>query len=530
MAIVSFNNIATIGLVKDIGSENLPSDDKSGFAWTDSQNVRFKNNAIQKMPGYSTIIDTGSTIAPYYSVRINTGSTSYYVYLGLNKAYTLHSGSHYNITRQSTGVDVNYTASVNNPWTHTVLNGLPVFNNGFDAPQAWTNIGTGNRLSNLSNWPTNFTCAVMRSYKAYLIALDITDAVPSRNPNKIKWSAAALPGALPTSWDFTDPTNDAGEQQLSDSDGYLVDCLPLNDFNVIYKNTSTYLMSYVGGNEIFSIKKVFPNVGMLSKNCAAAFNGKHFVVTNDDVIVHDGYNYQSIIDGKNKLYLFNNINTESYKTTFVVPNYAQGEMWICFPTGSSTYPNMALIYNYNNNTWTKRVLPETSHIIEGFIDITSSPAWSAMSSTTWANADFPWDQTIYNTTAWSLSMAVPSQNKIFLIDKTDTTENGTPATCYLERENILLSPDTDIKMIKRVWPKMTLLSGANSVVNIHIGTSMVRGSTTAWQGPYAFNINTDNKIDCFATGRYLSIRFSSSTDVSWKLDSFDIDVIPKGKF
>jgi hypothetical protein len=308
MPVKSFNNLSTIGLIKDQNPRTLPVEDQPGFAWSDVQNFRFKDGVVEKMNGYEQLIDATSTITPYYTTRISNGSQSFYVYCGLNKIYTYYANSHYNITRQSGAVDVNYSASSSNQWNHCILNGFPIFNNGIDIPQTWNPINQSTRLNNLTNWPTSYKADVIRSYKAYLIALNITDAVPSVNVNKVKWSAAALPGALPTTWDITDPTNDAGEISLSDSEGYLVDCLTLNDYNIIYKSTSTYIMSYVGGNTVFSIRKLFPNIGMLSKNCAAYFEGKHFVVTNDDVIIHDGNTYQSIIDGKNKKYLFNNIS------------------------------------------------------------------------------------------------------------------------------------------------------------------------------------------------------------------------------
>ncbi|WAK01872.1 hypothetical protein [Methylobacter sp. YRD-M1] len=529
MAIISYNNIATIGTVKDINHNVLPSDDRNGFAWTDSQNFRFKDGVASTMPGYEELITP--SVTPYFTTRIQNNGASYYVYAGLNKIYTQYSGSQYNITRQSAGADVNYAADTNYQWNVAILNGLPVFNNGTDIPQAWTTISQGQRLVNLSGWPTNYKASVIRSFKAYLIALDVTNATPTRNQNLVKWSAAALPGALPTSWDNTNPALDAGEMPLADSDGYLVDCLPLNDYNVVYKNTSTYLMSYVGGNNVFSFKKVFPNVGMLAKNCAASFEGKHFVVTTDDVIVHDGFTYQSVIDGKNRKTLFNNMNNDSAQRTFVVPNYENSEMWVCYPSGSSTYPNNALIYNYKTGAWFKRLLPETSCITCGFVDITSNVTWASMDTTLWKDANVTWDRSKYNKNAWTLTMVVPGDNKIYLIDKPSVwTDNGQTMYRYLERENILINEDQNMKLIKRVWPKVTKVSGTNSTIDIYIGAAMTTTCVTNWQGPYQFNAEIDDKIDCFVTGRKLSIRFSSNTDINWAINGFDLEFDNKGKF
>lgn len=175
MPVASFNNLSSIGLIKDINPRTLPTDDKIGFAWSDVQNFRFKDGVVEKMYGYETLIDTSSTITPYYYTRISNDTQSFYVYCGLNKIYTYYANSHYNITRQSAAVDVNYSASSNNQWNHTILNGFPVFNNGTDIPQVWNPINQSTRLINYASWPTNYKAEVIRSYKAYLIALNITD-------------------------------------------------------------------------------------------------------------------------------------------------------------------------------------------------------------------------------------------------------------------------------------------------------------------------------------------------------------------
>lgn len=103
----------------------------------------------------------------------------------------------------------------------------------------------------------------------------------------MRWSGAADPDSLPSTWDYTDPTNDAGQIPLSDSPGAVIDALELGDSLIIYKQRATYQMSYIGGNDIFGFQKIFPTTGMLAARCGCAIDNYHFVVTTDDVIVHD---------------------------------------------------------------------------------------------------------------------------------------------------------------------------------------------------------------------------------------------------
>jgi hypothetical protein len=526
---ISFDSLSTIGMLRDTDPLVLPIGE-DGFAWSNVQNFRFKNGVAQKMPGYSLAFDTSSTITPYFHLRVDKGLQSNYVYCGMNKIYCYYLGVHYNITRQTDAVDVDYNATSNNQWNATILNGLAVFNNGVDAPQSWTVVDHGTKLTDLNAWPTNYKASVIRAYKAYLIALDITNDVNARDYGMVKWSSSALPGELPTTWDPTDLTADAGEQSLSDTPGYLVDSVPLGDYNIIYKNTTTYIMSYVGGNTIFSIRKLFSNIGMIAKNCCAEFNSKHFVVTTDDVIIHDGHSYQSVISDKNKKFLFNTINQAAAHRTFVVPNYTHTEMWICFPSGSATYPNQALIFNYESGTWTKRLLPETSCISAGFVDLTPNVTWDSQSAITWNDAQTVWKASKYNARAWALSMVVPIDQQIHTIDIDGvTTDNGVSTYVYLER-TAMFKDQQSMKMVKRVWPNITKINGLNNNIDIFIGVDIDATGDYVWQGPYAFNIQNDTKIDCFATGRNIAIRFSSNTDIEWNISSFDLELDLKGRW
>ena len=54
-------------------------------------------------------------------------------------------------------------------------------------------------------------------------------------PSRVFWSQPAEPDALPSTFDATDDTADAGWVDLADTAGDVVDCLPLGDVNIIYK-------------------------------------------------------------------------------------------------------------------------------------------------------------------------------------------------------------------------------------------------------------------------------------------------------
>lgn len=522
--ILSFDQLASGGLNKDANNELLPI---QPFVWTEAQNVRFKDGSVKKMGGSEVIIAT--PIVPYFSTRIVNGSNAYYLIGGLNKFYVNYSGANYNITRQTSSVDVDYSGSADNNWTYTILNTFPIFNNGVDAPQAWTSLSHTTKLSNLATWPASTTCGIMRSFKAYLIAGNITTST-AKYPNRIMWSGAAAPGGLPTTWDPTDVTQDAGYIDLSDTPDEIVDFKVLGDNLIVYKLHATYILQYVGGNSIFAIKTQFFNTGALSKNCIAEVKGRHLVLTTDDIIMTDGNAMNSIIDGSLKNTIFASVKSDIMTRSFVVPNYRNSEIWICVPSGTTTYPNIAYIYNYENQTWTTRTLTQTPWISAGFLDIPTVGTYDSYNTTIFNDATFNYDSSKYNKTSMLLTLVDTANSQLVLVDSNVNKELTVPMTCIVERKNIRISDDQSVKTVKRIWPKMSYASGIDSHVQFYIGTQMKPNDAITWNGPYLFDIVNDTSVDLFVTGRYISIRIRSNTDISWTLENLDIDIATGGRW
>lgn len=527
------------GIVKDVSSDLLPANGQD-FYWTEGRNIRFQNGQVSRMPGFKPVYrsnnitvhtSSGSTsgvyVAPVYNVRVTKDQDSHYVYCSHHKVYDFHNGLHYDITK----ADTDYGASEDYTWSHTHHNGFLILNNFQDTPQVWQPVDNNQKLIDLPNFPADTRCQVIRSYKSYLIALNIQDGM-TLNENRLIWSTFSTPGELPASWDISDPSNDAGEIHLSDTPGPLVDAVPLGDYMVVYKKTSTYLMQATGDDRVMTFKLVFPQVGALTKNCVAVVGNKHFVVTVDDIIMHDGFNFESIIQGKNKRHLFNTINSKRAHISFVVPNYARNEVWFCYPKKNSLWCDEAIIYDLLEGTWTFRQLPNTPNISVGFIDVSSLNEWDTYLNTIWDSARFIWNATNYNVNLLSLTMALPDKYGIFHLDSDGTLdEDGIEMNCYVERDNIMIGELNDIKVVKGCWVVADVSSIGDSVVKVEIGTRMRKGDPIFWQGPFLFNSKTDNKVDFFATGRFFSIRFSTLANADWRLNGFELDVHPaRGKF
>jgi hypothetical protein len=76
--------------------------------------------------------------------------------------------------------------------------------------------------------------------------------------------------------------------------------MPLRDSLMIYKEFNTWIAEYVGGQDIFSFRQVFSQIGMLTENCAITFGSNQLVLTDNDLVLHDGNSAQSIADKRTR--------------------------------------------------------------------------------------------------------------------------------------------------------------------------------------------------------------------------------------
>lgn len=583
---MKFDNVGSIGLINDISPQDL-----SDGAFSNGQNVRFKDGYLEKMKGYSSVFGTPS-IDPYWMLPIISGSTLYWVYCGLIKAYVTDGSTHTNITRQrataitasslanptvitavSHGItdqdtvvisgdttatptingthvatvltsntftipvnvttagtdgtvtnDIDYAATAAINWNGGFLSGIGIFNNGVDDPQVWTPATASTKLTSLkwdsgNDWAAkNHTAKVIRPFGNFLVALDITKS-GTNYPYLVKWSHAADSGTEPVTWDETDTTKDAGETDLGKTGGVLIDGLSLRDSFIIYKEDATYAMRYIGGQFVFSFKEIF-QFGALSRRCIKEFEGKHLVLSQGDLLLHDGQTANSIINKRMKNWVFNSIDSTNYATSFIVQNHQNNEFMVCFPTTGASLPNTALVWNYRDNTFGVRDLPNTPHIAYGVVDPSESTAWDD-DSDSWDSDTSVWGQTNYNPTALENLMA--SGTNLFLLDDTDTANTAT-FTAYAERVSHDFGSD-NIKFVKKIWPRME----ASGEVTIKIGTQFARNDGVSWS-TYTFNPNTETYVDVLNKGRYISFRVESTTDISWKLSEIDFEVQESGRY
>lgn len=119
---------------------------------------------------------------------------------------------------------------------------------------------------------------------------------------------------------------------------------------LLWSLDSLVRMTYVGGTATFQFDTLSTESSILSTSGVIEYDGIYYWPGTDRFLMFNGV-VQEIPNELNLNFFFDNINLTYRQKVFAfkVPRF--GEIWWCFPFGTSTEPNWAVIYNVRERTW-----------------------------------------------------------------------------------------------------------------------------------------------------------------------------------
>ncbi len=518
---IEVRKVGSIGIIQDRENHELPM-----AAWTSGKNIRFHNDAASRMEGNTQVFST-PTVTPYAVFNVpGVNDQTFWFYFSLAKAYVVESGIHTDVTRAAG----DYTVTEGRAWTGCILGGIPIFNNGTDKPQYWSALSVGTPLADLPNWPATFRAKVIRNFGSYLVAINMTEGGTNK-PHKILISHKAEPGAIPTSWDDTDPTVDAVSFELTDvQGGELLDGAGLGSNFIFYKKNSTHIMRFTGGADLWANDRLFENSGILAPRCVCSFKEgtMHFVATQNDLIVHAGTpgSATSIVEGVNRETIFAEMDSTNYLNSFCFTNKRKTEVWFVYPTSGNTIPNKAFFYNWVSKTTGFRDISALG-IDSGVVSDSSLVAWNS-SSDTWDSLTSQWQSAGRE----ALIYASPLDVKLFKLDDGLAFGAQIPLV-FLERLDLVYESDHiqfgQKILLSRIWPKFT----GSGKWTIQVGASEYEGGSVTWSTSSLFDPALGipyMDITPPIPGRLPAIRFEQQENVASTLQGYDLRVTLLGEF
>ncbi len=515
MTYIPIKGVGAAGVNLDLSSADLPPN-----AWTAANNIRFLDGMASQFLGHGEVYNS-PTEAPQHIMPVNIVGARYWVYATATKTFAVT-----NTGGVAVHTDITHAtprAGVVNAWTHALLSGVPVLNTGDTSkvPMYW-DLNVAHKFVDLPAWPAATHCKSLRSFRNYLVALNITDS-RGNLPYMVKWSSPADPGSLPVTWNPADATNDAGEQNLAEGSDVIVDGLQLRDFFMIYKENSIWRMTFVGGVYVFAFQKVLGTSGALNRNCIAEIDGFHVVLTGFDVIAHDGQSATSVLDKEARRYLFQNIDVGSANLCFVFKNPFFNEVFICYPSIGSTVCDRAIVWNYVDKTVMFRDMPGVNHADYGPVDNGLGGTWNS-NSQPWNSILKKWDGPDFVPSTARTLLAGANQ-KLYLMDSSASFDGAMPVS-FMERRGLDLGESYRRKLVKGLRANIT--GNPGETVIIKIGYADDAYADPVYVATMTHVIGQAMQDDCMVTGRFIAIRFESGTAYQWRLDSYTLEVEDAG--
>lgn len=125
---------------------------------------------------------------------------------------------------------------------------------------------------------------------------------------------------------------------------------------LLWSADSLIRMTYIGGTAVFQFDTISTQSSILSAQSVIEYDGIFYWLGSDRFLSFNGV-VREVENNMNLNFFFDNLNYQYRQKVFAIKVPRFGEIWWCFPLGTSTEPNHAIIYNVRENTWYDTALP-----------------------------------------------------------------------------------------------------------------------------------------------------------------------------
>lgn len=513
------NNIGLKGLSIDPKPWSLPPE----FI-TNGRNFRIFAGSIQNSGG-EVLWDTAPVaFNPGHLFHVGSTSGDFWLVMGRSAIYAWDGLIWSDITSVAGYAGLSTDDEL--LWTACMLGQIPIVNNPQTVPEFWFPVLDSQVLQPLDFDPSNtwaaknFHARIFRSHRNFLFALNLEEA-GTEFPDSYRWSHPADINGLPVTWDETDDAFLAGKASLGGDGGIILDGRSLRDAFAIYSESSIDILDFTSDEFVWKRRELSSTSGLLSRNALVEVKGVHFLLSEGDIIRNDGNKIESIIHNRIAADFASRIDPDNYQHSYVVRNNEKKEIWFCIPESGVTFPNVAFVYNWRDDSWAIR-------------DLIDDLAYAATGSQsegviTWDSFIGEWDNTIAkwgSTGINPLNEIIVGVNRdtetLYLIDTDITPDNDFQFT--IERTDFPLLGDKQLTTITRVYPHIE----SQGSVNVEIGSQDFPDAPIRYKPAVVFDPATERKIDVRTTGELHCWRFSSLGKHPISMSGMTIEYVKAG--
>ena len=516
--LLTLNNLGVQGLNSDIRPWELPPE----FI-TEGRNFRASNAALRASGG-SLLWSTAPAFNPGFVMPVKTDASDFWLVAGRSAIYVFDGANWTNISSVTGYAGIGADGEL--LWNGCKLGKIPILNNELSTPEYWSPQQSSQVMQPLdfsvgNTWDSlNYTCKVIRSHRNFLFALNLNENGTDFS-NSYRWSHPADINGLPFTWDETDQSALAGKAQIGGDSGRIIDGLSLRDSFCIYSENATNILDYRGDEFVWRRRELSSLFGLLSSNCVTEIKGTHFFIGDGDIVKNDGNKIDSIIHNRLRRNLTSRMSVDAYDKSYVVQSPVDKEIWFCVPEDNATLPNVAYIYNWRDDSWSVRDLPEGiahagygTQVQPSLLWDDWNTRWDDAESTWGSRKDSPLDETVVGVNS--------ATGELIMLDpKGQSVEINT----VVERTDLPLEGHNNVTTLTRVYPHID----GNTPMTFQFGSQDHAGSAIRWLPEQSFTPGTDRKLDLRTTGELHCWRAKSQGSGRFILSGMDFEYSMSGK-
>lgn len=359
----------------------------------------------------------------------------------------------------------------------------------------------------------------LRPYK--YMAVGISDRFTANSLNTVRWTASAAPGLAPGTF-VPAAGNDAGSVDLTSGGlGLPVDGGQLGEDFIIYGENAMWLMTYVGGATVMTIRRISSDTGVPFRNLWCEVAGGHVAMTNDDIVlVNQTGVVKSLVDGRMRRRIFANdlmgSSTGKQQLCQIWSDRRRGRVYVVTPGAA-----VAL------------------KLVRGYCLELASDTWSEFTLSVAATAD---DAPIGVVTA-NLGAGLPPQPQLYVLDQgqgalsecdvklveSNATANTRPVT-LLQKDDLDLGDASAVKVVRGVRIRAT--SDSAVTVKVTVGSKMAATEAYTYGTTATCVLGSNQFCAALSSGRWFSIKIESNAagDPAFRCHGFDLEYTVRGNW
>jgi len=474
--------------ISDLDGGLTPQLPSSKVVWNTGRNVRFTPGYVSKSLG-KTYLSTTDGALPVRDAFTFIGTDGAVRTIVCCDAQVFAFNADFSAASDITPA-ITPTGGASDLWQFALVSGLPIVTNGKNAIWKWAAYNT--ILTPLSGAPTY--AKRISSVMHRLVASNISEG-GFVYPGRTRWCE---PGN-PENWTIgTD-----GKAGYFDIINYNTIASALA--NIIAQVTHGHRIFYFTERGLWSsdfsqATKQFllidQEAEIMGSRAACRLKGHAYWIGKKDIHRTSGQLTEDIgLPIRDEL--FDNVNPDALAAAFAFPMLSTGEVWFCVPTGSSTVPDTAFVYNEELKNWTILDVNFTCHADS---DTTAIPAEIVGN----ANGD---------------------------LLRLDYGDNDFSASAYqaidgqIESGDMHFDQPNRMKHVAEIIPDLKEQTTACELL-IQVGVRNRLADDIKWSDPMAFTIGSSEKADFDGfrkEGKFVRVRFySSQKDTPWALSGYTI--------